>query len=497
MGVLPCPPRRRPSLRDDPLWRAPLVPVALAATAGVALDRYVGLPLPISLIVALGGLVAWAAALFGRRSGLAMVYLWLTAAALMSAYHRLHREWFAADDIGNFATSEPRPAHLRGFLADEPVLHGQPPPDSLYTLPPGDTTIAVVAVTQMQGEDRWLRASGRTRLIVEGCMDQLHAGDEVDVVGRLSAPSPPANPGEPDRASQLRDQRICAVLTVHKTSDGVARLGTGGTWSPRAWLAALRGYCRRTLEEVMPDGQERGLAIALLLGDGSALPEADWDRYKRTGVVHVLVVSGQQLTVLGWFLWFVLRRLGLRARTGAMVVALVLGVYAVMVGGAPPAMRAAALAGAACGALLLRRRVMIANSFALAWLVVGLLNPTDWCTPGCQLVVPVRGPGVLVRPARLRPEDDPLARLEEESRPAWQRKVRAFGRSVAATYLLSLAIWLAAAPLVATRYNTVSPIAVLILAPLMVLAGVALVLGFLLLLASRRSAFPWLSGSAG
>ena len=200
-------------------------------------------------------------------------------------------------------------------------------------------------------------------------------------------------------------------MVVHKTTDGVARLSAGGAWSFRGWLAVLRGHCRRTLEEAMPQGKEHGLAIALLLGDGSALPEADWDRYQRTGVVHVLVVSGQQLTVLGWFLWFVLRRLGFRGRTGAIVVALVLGVYAVMVGGAPPAMRAAVLAGAVCGGLLLRRPVMLANTFALAWLVVGILNPTDWCTPGCQLSFLCVALIYWGARSWRRAEDDPLARL--------------------------------------------------------------------------------------
>src|SRR5437762_338902 len=117
-------------IRSAPLWRAPLVPVALAASFGVALDRYVGLPLPISLIVAIAGLVAWAVALFGRRSGLAAVYLFLTVAALAAGYHRCRREWYAADDIGNAVTVEPRPAHLRGVLEEEPAIHKQAPPTS-------------------------------------------------------------------------------------------------------------------------------------------------------------------------------------------------------------------------------------------------------------------------------------------------------------------------------------------------------------------------------
>src|SRR6516164_1430821 len=122
------------TFRSDPLWRAPLVPVALAATLGVALDRYLGLPLPVSLIAALAALVAWAVALFGRRSGLAAVYLWLTVAALAAGYHRCYREWYAADDIGNAATPEPRPARLRGTLEEEPRISGEPSLDPLQSL---------------------------------------------------------------------------------------------------------------------------------------------------------------------------------------------------------------------------------------------------------------------------------------------------------------------------------------------------------------------------
>jgi competence protein ComEC len=470
------------ALRADPLWRAPLVPVALAATAGVALDRYAEVPLPVALVAALAGLAAWAVALFGRRSGLAAVYLWLTAAALGAAYHHGRCHVYAPDDVGNLATPEPRPVHLRGVLEEELTFFPRPEDDALYSIPPGERTRTVLSVTQVRANDEWRPVSGRAQLVVGGKLPELHVGDEVDVIGRLSAPSPPGNPGEPDHAARLRDQRIRAVVAVQKTPEAVVRLAEGWPRSVRGSLAVLRGYYRRVLEEAIPAEKERGLAIALLLGDGTGLPAAEWDRYKRTGVVHVLVVSGQQLTVLGCFLWFVLRRLGLRGRTGAVVVALVLGVYALLVGGNAPAMRAAVMAVSVCGALLLRRRMMWANTFALAWLIVGLINPTDWCSPGCQLSFLCVALISWGANGRARAGQDPLDRLVEESRPAWQRHALALGRTVRAPYALSLGVWLATTALVATRYNAVAPVGVLIMPPVMILASVALVVGFLLLL---------------
>src|SRR5262245_25371270 len=100
---------KRPSSIGD-IWRAPLVPVALAGTAGVILDRYFSIPLPVSLVGAVVALAAWAAARLGRSNGLPLVYLAAAIVALGAAYHQVYRNLYAADDIGSFATPEPRPA---------------------------------------------------------------------------------------------------------------------------------------------------------------------------------------------------------------------------------------------------------------------------------------------------------------------------------------------------------------------------------------------------
>src|SRR5262245_22877649 len=63
------------------IWRAPLVPVALAVTFGIVLDRYISVPLPVSLLTAACALLAWAVARNGRQSGLALIYLTLSEAA--------------------------------------------------------------------------------------------------------------------------------------------------------------------------------------------------------------------------------------------------------------------------------------------------------------------------------------------------------------------------------------------------------------------------------
>ncbi|HEY7422657.1 MAG TPA: ComEC/Rec2 family competence protein [Gemmataceae bacterium] len=470
------------ALLPQSIWRAPLVPAALALTAGIVLDRHISLPMPISLIVAALGLVAWLCTRGGPHAGLPLVYLALAGAAFGAAYHHYRRDVYATDDIFHYAKDEPAPVQLRGFLDEEPVRHRAPANDPLCSLTRSGETVAVLRAGEIRRGDNWMSVSGRVRVIGVEDWPELHCGDAVEVVGQLVRAAPPGNPGEFDYAGFLRDQSIRTVLMARKTPQAVTRLERGWTKSFKGWLAVIRGRGQRILHEALPPHLE-GLASALLLGEDAFMTRAEWDKYIRTGVLHVLAISGQHLVILAGFLWFALSRLSVRQRQAAWMVALVLLGYALLTGGRPPALRSAVAVCALCGALILRRRVLPANLFALSWLAVTLLNPTDLFTAGCLLSF--LSVAVLYWGGRFlfKREEDPLAQLAEESRPAWQRGLRRLGRRVFESYAVTLLIWLTIAPLAASRYQMVSPIGLVLGPPLVVLTTVALFAGFLLLLA--------------
>jgi competence protein ComEC len=213
------------------------------------------------------------------------------------------------------------------------------------------------------------------------------------------------------------------------------------------------------------------------------MTRADWDKYIRTGVLHVLAISGQHLVILAGFLWFFLPRLGMRQRQAAWMVALVLLSYALLSGGRPPALRSAVAVCAICGGMVLRRRTLPANPFALSWLAVALVNPTDLFSSGCLLSF--LSVAVLCFGTRtvFQREEDPLAKLVDESRPAWQRVLRRLGRRVFESYVVTAILWLAITPLAASRYQMLAPVGLLLGPPLVLLTTVALFMGFLLLLA--------------
>jgi competence protein ComEC len=481
------------TVRTDSLWRSPLVPVALAVSVGIILDRYFSVSFLTSVLVTVVALLAWTAAHGARSPFLPLLCLLLAVASFGAAYHHWYREMVAEDDVGNFATEDAKPVLFRGVLEEEPTPSLEEDADPLRSIPRTQTIMkAVVQATALRGDGNWQPVSGRVRLIFPKGPEGLHVGDEIEATGRLVAPEGPANPGELDSAARLRDQRIRALLVVRKTPEAITRLAEGWPGSLQGWLARVRGWGQEQLRHYL--GDQGGVASALLLGEDSALSQEGWQKYKRTGVVHVLVISGQHVAVLGWFLWRLLLLLGVRRSRGAWGVALFVLGYALLTGNHPPILRSAVMVCVLCGGLILRRPALLPNTFALAWLVVALVNPTDMFTLGCQLsflsvAVLFWGTSRWFRDRR-----DALERLVDESRPPWERFLRRSGRGVAVRYLACAVIWLVLVPLVWARVHVVSFSGLLIMPPVMLLTSVALLAGFGLLLAAALQLWPlaWL-----
>src|SRR5262245_24961458 len=107
--ALPAETAVAPNPLADSIWRAPLVPLALAATAGIVADRYGIISFPVSLVAVIALLIAWVINRSEVHPGLPLVYLLGAVAAFGAVYHHWQRDFYVADDIGNFAGPEPRP----------------------------------------------------------------------------------------------------------------------------------------------------------------------------------------------------------------------------------------------------------------------------------------------------------------------------------------------------------------------------------------------------
>lgn len=473
-----------PSAREQ-FARAPLVPVALAMTAGCLIDRYWDFPAESAFLTAAVGLLAWVW-FRHREHSIGWYGLLLTWAGLTAAYHHNCIHFQKPDDISHAVADPPGLAKIRGFLVEEPILHRIDRSDPFIPVWKSDRGTVLIEVRQINTANGWQSISGRVKITVDRAidpklpfsLDDLFIGDEVEATGFLYRPEGPSNPGEWDAVLAARDRRISAELRIGKTSDAIVRIERNQSVSINGTLAAIRARAARIIDTLLAE-REAGLARALLLGDGTAMERGEWDEYMRTGVVHVLAISGQHLVVLAGFVWFIVRLFGMPRRPAAwFVIGLVVG-YAAVTGLRPSAVRAAVMVAVACLGAIRRRPLNVANAFALAWILIVLLNPVDLVNAGnvlsfLSVFVLIWGATQWLAP---RPRTA-TERLISEFRPEWQKALLYLGRVILLLYAVNAILFLANTPLIASRQNLVSPVGLLIGPPLVILTGIALVTGF-------------------
>ncbi len=295
--------------------------------------------------------------------GLALLLGWGRGAWLCQ---RFEREQAGALQL----VPQPAPCALRARVQASPVSRGP----KLYL----DVELAEVDCEGRFGQGPLhARLSGDPAVLPP--VAALARGDELSAIAQLSVVStfrnfelPDPLPGMARRAAVLRGELRWLELDAR---------GSG----PGAQVDRLRAFVRqRILATFAPAAQ--GMARALVLGEAD-LDEADAEAFRRSGLAHLLAVSGTHLVfaVLGVLgaLDALLRRwpaLAVRGdvrRLGAAVGLLLAPLYADFSGGSGSAWRAAFMLLGVLGARLLGRHVfgsrVLALSLGLGWVCDGLV----------------------------------------------------------------------------------------------------------------------------
>ncbi len=226
----------------------------------------------------------------------------------------------------------------------------------------------------------------------------------------------------------------------------------------RRLAARGREAARQALRAAMPAGTERGLVLAMALGDRSEIDDATAEAFRASGTYHVLALSGAQVALVAALLAGGLRRLRAGPWTEAGVTTVAVSAYAVFVGGDVPIARAAVMAGAVLLGRALEVDVNTGNLLGLAALVLLAAGPGAASDVGFQLSFGATL-GILALTA-------PLTR-------ALPRLPLRLDLAVAA----SVAAQCALAPLLAWHFHRLAPAAVLLNVAAVPLSGAVLLAG--------------------
>lgn len=340
---------------------------------------------------------SWQAVL--RRAGigalcLALGFAWAAWRAELRLAERLPEHWQGVDIalIGVVSTLPQTDARGERVVLDVERM-----------LTPNAPRLARVQVTRY-----WPRDGVREAL--------FHAGARWQLTVRLKRPYGTHNPHGFDLEAWMLERDIGAggyVRDAPPPRQLDARAAT-----PAAWLAAVREQLRTRIAATLGDAPYAGVIAALVLGDQRSIPNDQWRAFTRTGVNHLLSISGLHVTMIaalaGWavaFLWRRLPRAAERwpARQAGLVAAVAAGLgYALLAGFEVPAQRTFFMLAVVAAAFWGRREARPFSALVWALFVVLLIDPWAvlsagfWLSFGAMAAILWASFGRRALPGRLR-----------------------------------------------------------------------------------------------
>jgi competence protein ComEC len=294
---------------------------------------------------------------------------------------------------------------------------------------------------------------------------------------RLRRPHGTFNPGGFDLEAWLFERNLRAGGYVRETP-APKRLSPL-VWSAGTAIDRARAEIRTRLQARVGGLRFGGVLMALVLGDQRAIAEEDWVLFNRTGISHLVSISGLHITMISGFVALTAGALWRRSRhslsmapaqsAAAMAAVVAALAYCLLAGWGVPAQRTFFMLLTVAAAMWLRTSARPATTLALAAAVVCLLDPWAVIAPGFWLsfgAVAAIFLTVSGRPGAVE--------------PGWRARLREAGR-------VQLAVTLALLPLTAALFQQVSVVAIvanavaipvvsLAVTPLALAAGLAVVL---------------------
>lgn len=230
----------------------------------------------------------------------------------------------------------------------------------------------------IQSLDLEMPIQGKVLIYYDNQDQELHIGDILHASFALK----PLQCKHPGYQKYLENQGI--FITAKSKEIEIV----GHEWSLIGGAMAERKRIKETIQSHMPDNQISGLAVAMLLGDKSGLSPELKAQFRKSGLSHILAISGLHVGIvfvfLNSFLSF-LDRLPAGKLIRTFLVIFLLTGFALMTGGSSSVCRAVLMiAFISLGKVLFRQTNGI-NLLAVVALLLLIIDPTNLFRIGFQL----------------------------------------------------------------------------------------------------------------
>lgn len=450
-----------------PTPRSPALVVVILFASGIALDRFFSsrfdfwrweLLLTLEFFLLIGWLVA--------RSIHTQLVLTLICGAVLicgAGWHHWFWELIPPNHIRNYAGKEATPVRLEAIVLSEPIWKENQLPDFASAWPGSDRTIFQIQSEQIHLHDRTIPVSGRIRLTVSGALSGVQTGDRILVIGKMRNLQPNPNPGTYDFAEdQRRDSILTTLFCEH--AEGVHVLKKVDihiiSWLDRG-LDTVRFRIRDVFQQTLPP-ESAAMANALILGDRTQLDDEVNTAFRRSGLMHLLSISGLHVALIGALAGWLACLLGGTSRSfnqftlAGMTLAWILAEFR------PPVFRAWLLGLMLFWSWTSFRKIRTVQALGLAGWICLIVNPSWLFDVGTQLsflaIVAILGCWKWMPSLFRKQEETQLVASEStsDSPTYFQLGLRKAIHFLKQTAFISLAITLFLLPILTAHFHLIS-----------------------------------------
>ena len=242
---------------------------------------------------------------------------------------------------------------------------------------------------------------------------QVHAGERWQLTVHLRRPHGNVNPYGFDFEAWALERNLRAIGHVRVADDNRRLAARVYSLMRLGYLVEIaREKVAQRFQAVLGDAPLAGVLKALAVGEQNAISPAQWQVFSRTGVTHLMSISGSHVTMLsglvfalvlaGWRRWPA-AALRLPARKAAALAGVVAALgYVWLSGNGVPAQRTLYMLAVVAMALWLGRAGSAVRVLCLALLAVLLLDPWAVLAPGFWLSFGAVGMIFYISVGRLR-----------------------------------------------------------------------------------------------
>jgi competence protein ComEC len=227
-----------------------------------------------------------------------------------------------------------------------------------------------------------IRAGIRLGIYSRTTTQLLHYGNRIRVAAKLRLPRNFRNPGAFDYEGYLANNNIAALGSA-KAEELTLLPGFTGT-RIELFRARIHSSLVATVHKLWP-APEAALLDAMLIGEDAFIDRDTRVDFQRSGTYHILVVSGMNVTVLAFVIFWTLRRLRLTDIPATALTILFCVTYAFVTEVGAPVWRATLMCAIYLTTRLLYRERAMVNALGSAALGVLIFDPRQLFTASFQM----------------------------------------------------------------------------------------------------------------